>query len=282
MNEDTGNIEVIARLSKDLKKAATELTASEARYLVDAYYTIQEYRIAAAAQVREAKKGGEPNSVLQWLFDNQKSIENQIKRALDTYTDSQPIGVWAKSICGIGPVIAAGLMAHIDIEKAPTAGHIWSFAGLDPTVEWGKGEKRPWNARLKVLCWKIGESFVKVSGNDRDVYGKLYLERKQQELAANDAGKFADQAKSKLEKCNIGKETDAYKCYIQGKLPPGHIHARAKRYAVKLFLAHYHEMAYRYRYNTNPPNPYPIAILNHAHKIDPPEVSHNSRERQII
>jgi hypothetical protein len=264
------NIEVIAKLTKDLKSAATHLTDAEARYLVDAYYTIQEYRIAAAAQVREAKKGGEPNEVLGWLFDNQKAIENQIKRALDIYTDAKPIGVWAKSICGIGPVLAAGLIAHIDITKAPTAGHIWSFAGMDPTKEWGKGEKRPWNARLKVLCWKIGESFVKVSGNANDVYGKYYIERKQYETAANDAGKFTDQAKAKLEKCKIGKDTDAYKSYIQGKLPPAHIHARAKRYAVKLFLAHYQEMAYRLHYGEAPPNPYPMAILGHAHKINPP------------
>jgi hypothetical protein len=44
------------------------------------------------------------------------------------------------------------LLARIDIVKAPTAGHIWRYAGLDPTVRWNKGEKRPWNAGLKVLC----------------------------------------------------------------------------------------------------------------------------------
>ena len=37
---------------------------------------------------------------------------------------------------GIGPVIAAGLLANIDIKQAPTVGHIWRFAGLDPTNKW--------------------------------------------------------------------------------------------------------------------------------------------------
>jgi len=63
-------------------------------------------------------------------------MENQIKRSLDKFTDHHPVGKWMKSIHGIGPVIAAGMLAHIDIEKAPTAGHIWRYAGLDPTVVW--------------------------------------------------------------------------------------------------------------------------------------------------
>jgi hypothetical protein len=53
-------------------------------------------------------------------------------------------------------------------------------------------------------------------------------------------------------------------------LPPAHIHARAKRYAVKLFLAHYQQVAYELHFGKKPPNPYPIEILGHAHMIDPP------------
>ena len=56
--------------------------------------------------------------------------------------------------------ISAGLMANIDITKVQTAGQIQAFAGLDPTREWNKGEKRPYNARLKALCWKIGQCFI--------------------------------------------------------------------------------------------------------------------------
>ena len=49
---------------------------------------------------------------------------------------------------------------------------------------------------------------------------------------------------AKLEKYKIGKTTDAYKAYSVGKLPPAHIHARAKRYAVKMFISHLHEIWY--------------------------------------
>jgi len=150
-----------------------------------------------------------------------------------------------------------------------TAGHIWRYAGLDPTVEWRAKEKRPWNAALKTLCWKIGESFVKVSNHPESLYGRLYLERKAQETSRNDNLEYRDQAVEKLKKFNIGKNTDAYKYYSIGKLPPGHIHARAKRYAVKIFLSHYHAKAYELEFGEKPPAPYPIAIMGHAHYIAP-------------
>jgi hypothetical protein len=178
--------------------------------------------------------------------------------------------ITCNSIVGIGPVISAGLAAHIDVTRSNTVGHIWRFAGLDPTVEWKKGEKRPWNASLKCLCWTIGESFVKVSGRPDDFYGQLYLQRKQIEQQRNEAGGLADQAARKLERFKIGKDTDAYKAYAAGKLPPAHIHARAKRWAVKLFLAHYHHVAWTMATGTPPPKPYVISILGHADMIMPP------------
>ena len=158
---------------------------------------------------------------------------------------------------------------HCGRKRIETVGHIWGFAGLDPTVTWGKGEKRPWNASLKTLCWKIGESFVKVSGNPKAFYGTVYKQRKELETARNERGEYADQAKAMLERKRFGKDTQARAHYEAGRLPPAHIHARAKRYAVKLFLAHYFEVGYTLATGHAPPMPYPIAIQGHAHKIDP-------------
>ena len=141
---------------------------------------------------------------------------------------------------------------------------------MNPGQEWGKGEKRPWNASLKTLCWKIGESFVKVSGNEKSFYGKIYAERKQNEIARNEAGEFKEQAALKLQKFKIGKDTDAYAAYITGKLPPAHIHARAKRWTVKMFLSHLHEIWFTDEYGVAPPKPYAIVHLGHAHYIEPP------------
>jgi hypothetical protein len=301
---DTTDLGAVVRLSRDLKKAAQTLSPGEARFLVDSFYQMQGDRIRSTNQVRTLVASEEPHQTIAWLADQAGVLERSIMTALDAYNRSSPLGLWARSICGIGPVITAGLLAHIDITKAPTAGHIWRFAGLDPTVTWEKGQKRPWNASLKTLCWKIGESFVKVSSNDDDFYGHLYVERKAFEQKRNESGALAEQATAKLARFKIGKDTDAYAWYsgsltlqdaakiaaapsekriglakkLAGApgsgmpmLPPAHVHARAKRWTVKLFLAHYQAIAYRVHYNAEPPKPYILTQAGgHAHEIQPP------------
>lgn len=330
------SLEPLKRLSRDLKQAASTLSQDEARYLVDSYYQMQDDRKRADSQVKALDTNDEPHEVLAWLGGNTEMLEKSIRSALGTYAAANPVGQWSQRILGIGPVISAGLLAHIDITKAPTVGHIWRFAGLDPTREWlgtqratevvdqmlekwsitnsrtvdekivsecaallnlnadkllmlattdlRTGEikkltkaslvkalaKRPWSANLKVLCWKIGESFVKVKGNPKSLYGALFTERWIYEQRRNDSGELADQAKAKLDKFKIGKSTDAYKAYAEGRLPKAHIIARAKRWTVKLFLAHWHHVAYETHYNELPPKPYVLTHLNHAHEITVP------------
>lgn len=263
-------VDIIRQLSRDLAKASTSLTQTEARYLVNTYYALQGYRLEAQSRVRALSANEEPHEVISFVYTEMERLEKQVKRSLATWADARTEGVWAQTIAGIGPVLSAGLMAHIDINKAPTVGHIWSFAGLNPTAKWEKGTKRPWNADLKVLCWKIGESFVKVSGRDHDVYGKLYLARKAHETARNLAGDYAEQAAAILVAKRIDKSTEAYKAYSQGRLPPGHLHARAKRYAVKLFLAHWHAVAHEVILGRPAPFPYVMEHMGHVHMMGPP------------
>lgn len=260
----------IDRLTRDLRQAARTLTTQEARYLVDAYYQMQEDRIRAGHQQRKLAEGGEPSGVMDWLGAQRTVLEKQVARALDAYSGANTVGEWARSITGIGPIIAAGLLAHIDIERAPTVGHIWSFAGLIPGVVWGKGQKRPWNNNLKRLCFLIGESFVKVSGNENDVYGKIWRSRKEWETQKNEAGDYKEQAAQALLDKKWDKSTDAYKAYSKGLLPPARVHMRAKRYAVKIFLSHYHHVAYEHHYKTLPPKPYVLEHCGHAHFLSPP------------
>lgn len=285
--ESRPSLDAIQKLSRDLRNAAKTLGVREARYFVDTYYQLQDNRIAAANQQRALNQGAEPSDHIVWLNVQMETLEAQIRGMLDKWSGAQPMGMWARSIVGIGPVISAGLLANIDITRAPTVGHIWRFAGLDPTSKWGKGQKRPWNASLKRLCWLIGESFVKVSGNPRDRYGKLYLERKAYESKKNEAFDYREQAKEHLERMKkkpakqpaaaVSSEADpateeqSRKKLValleSGKLPPAALHERSKRWAVKLFLAHWHEEAYRLHYGTEPPLPYPIAHLGHVHRI---------------
>jgi hypothetical protein len=257
----------ITRLSKDLREASKTMSEEEARYLVDAYYIMQDDRKRAHNQVRAA--GTEPHAVIAWLGDNSRLLENWIKISLDIYTENHAVGRWIKSNYGLGPVLAAGLLAHIDIKKAPTVGHIWRYAGMDPTQKWEKGKKRPWNAGLKVICWKIGQSFMKFSNVDECFYGRMYREQKQKYISTNDAGGYAERAAKILTEKKFGKDTEAYKHLTRGKLPPAQIDAMARRWAVKLFLSHLHDFWYQHHFKKPPPLPYPIAVLGHAHRIDP-------------
>lgn len=326
-------IDPIETLKKDLKTAAETLSDDEARYLVDYLYVMQDDRKRANNQIKamaESDPVEEPHDIVKWLASTANRLELEINKSLDVYSSGKEIGVWAKGIVGIGPVIAAGLLAHIDITKAPTAGHIWSFAGLNTNRPWigkaGAAEllkpyvshppasfsedllaklcedhkfnylnvhrdattrkdkpipltrasvlaalaKRPYNAQLKTLCWKIGESFVKFSNHVDDFYGAFYRKRKAFEIASNEAGNYAGQAADKLVKFKIGRDTEAYGFYSRGRLPPAHIHARAKRWTVKLFLAHYQQKAWEFEYGTPAPLPYAIQNLGHADFIRPP------------
>jgi len=314
----------IDRLNKDLKKASLDLRPGEARYLVDTYYQQQQQRVRAKQRLTAAAKVGEPNSILNWDFCNVKRRENDIKVALGAFSASYRVGAWLQSLCGIGPVISAGLLAYLDIRQAKTVGHFWNFAGLNPDMVWlgkepakslvaeimGKGEKlteasfqavctranrhpenirkmmreftrakletvlakRPWCARLKILtAFKAGECFIKTQNNERDFYGSIYRTRKDMELDKNFRKEFADQAARGMTR--VKKSTEAYKYYKEGFLPPGHIHSRARRYAVKIFLSHVHAVMFNDYYGTQAPEPWCFKHLpeDHRHYIAPPD-----------
>jgi hypothetical protein len=262
--------EVRRRVTKDVKLAAKTLTADQARFLVDAYYKWQNDRIRSGHQTRTLAEASEPHSSVDWLVGISGDVEKDLKFMLGVYAEGQVAGRWAMSQIGIGPVITAGLLAHIDIAKAPTVGHIWSFAGLNPTVTWNKGEKRPWNADLKRLCWLTGECFTKTANHEDSVYGKLYQQRKAIEVAKNTAGDFASQAAESLAGKKWRAGTNARAAYEQGKLPDARIHLRAQRWAVKIFLAHFHHVLFYATYQQHPPKPYVLDILKHGHEIQVP------------
>lgn len=266
------DIEPIAQLTRDLRNAARTLSTEEARYLVDEYYTIQKDRIRAGNRVlamtqtrAEAGQKHEPHEVIAWLGENTGRLERMIHSALDAYSDSQREGRWARLQIGVGPVIAAGLLAHIQLSETSftNPSKIYRFAGLDPTVVWKKGQKRPWNARLKRLCWILGESFKKTSGHPDSVYGPLYRERKALEVQRNEAGLFAATAEQTLRDRKI-EDAETLKAYRAGKLPAGRLDLRATRWAVKHFLTDYWRVCYMVKFGKTPPNPWVIEHGGHT------------------
>lgn len=127
--------------------------------------------------------------------------------------------------------------------------------------------KPPYNTDLKVMMFKIGESFTKQCNKPNSLYGRLFKERKAYEMEKNKNLDYKDQALLKAEK--IGKNTDAYSWYSKGMLPPAHINRRAQRYATKLFISHFFECMYLYYYGVEAPIPYVIDHMGHVDYIEP-------------
>jgi hypothetical protein len=258
-----------------------ELKSEDIAETVELYYECQKLRIMHAnkepsetAKLRAMHKEDEqwPSTMAQWLDAWLKFGEKVMLSKLQQWVESDKSPQetkWAYDQDGIGPVLAAGLAAHVDVTKADSISSLWRFAGQDPTADRKvKGVKLPYNGRLKTLCWKIGESFVKVSGREGAFYGHWYAKFKSDEVSRNENGLYTAQAARELANKKI--KDAATKAKLQsGKLTDGHLHARAKRRAVKLFLSHYwgegraaRELPVR--------APFAIAVLKHDGTIDPP------------
>lgn len=245
---------------------AKDLPAAELRLLIANYYQSQEMRKRADMQMRHLGDK-QPLWISSYMAESFADIERQIALALDKIVTG-PVVAWMKSQRGVGPILAAGFLAHIDMDKAPTVGHIWRFAGLDPTMLWEKGQKRPYNAELKQLTWHLGQCFMKQSNDPDCFYGQLYRQRKQFEIERNEAGGNAERAKTFTVSPTATKAVkDKLKA---GQMPDFNIDARARRYAVKIFLSHLHAVWHWDRFKRHAPTPYIIQFGGHVHKIEIP------------
>jgi hypothetical protein len=243
------------------------LKANEIAEMVELYYDCQHLRISHANKERTEP----PSELAEWLDFWTRAGETVIAGALKRWVESADSPAeckWAYDQVGIGPVIASGLAAHIDIEKAQSISAVWKFSGLAPGSDRKiKGTKLAYNARLKTLCWKLGESFVKVSGKEGATYGKLWAGFKAEEIRRNDEGKYAAAAAAELATKKI-KVPEVKKTLEAGRLTDAHLHARSKRRAVKIFLAHYWTIGREAR-GLAVREPYSKRILGHDGIIEP-------------
>jgi hypothetical protein len=123
-------------LRADVQEAAAAVSPAEARFMVDVYYALQAFRIRSSNQAQALKANDEPNRLTTWLKERYWQLEQQIWRVLDAYSAAQPVSRWARANRGIGSVLAAGLLAHLDADPPATVGAWWRFQGYDPTVQW--------------------------------------------------------------------------------------------------------------------------------------------------
>jgi hypothetical protein len=247
---------------------AYEVEASSVGRIVELYYDCQEHRKRHAAK----KRTEEPRELDAWFDEWLKFGESLIQKKLTEWVETKAPAEsrWAFGQFGIGAILSAGLAAHIDITKANSPSALWKFAGLAPGFDKRvKGEKLQYNSRLKTLCWKIGDSFVKFSGQEQCFYGGLYRDFKNQEIKRNESGHY-QKAAAELLKTKTWKDDTITKArLLEGKLSDAHIDNKARRRAVKIFLVHYWGEGRKARGLPVRP-PYSQQILGHDGIIPPP------------
>ena len=112
-----------------------------------------------------------------------------------------------------------GLGAYIDLTKCDTSGKLWAYAGFNPQNK-GKG----WSKNFKIICWRAGNELI-TQANPQ------YL--------------------------NVYSRRLTYEKMNPRTMNASHMKAKALRYTIKLFLAHYHDSYWRAVYGEEPVNPYP-------------------------
>lgn len=169
----------------------------------------------------------------------------------------------------------------VNIKKGIISGMLTKYNSADKKIDFTMPmikdfesylAKPPYNIDLKKKCYLIGDSFIKQRSRG-SMYGKIYYARLQQETAANEKFAYKDQAEKLLSEKNFDKNKESTKTLMEGKLTASHLTARARRYAVKLFISHVYEAMYYDVYREQPPMPYIIAIEGH-HDYIAPEVDY--------
>jgi hypothetical protein len=100
----------------------------------------------------------------------------------------------------------------------------------------------------------------------------MYDWRKKYEEKRNDEGYNEKRARELLQKryTTIDREGAPYRAYMEGKLPPGHLDRMARRWAIKLFLEHFHQISFYERYGMLPPSNYKVSIIGHTDRYKCP------------
>lgn len=189
------DLSMVESLDKDLKRKILEVSSvpiSEVKTLVKQFYQIQDQRKALSEQIRSieniynspkddesmfgrTKEGKAPSNpaakdnnvslqILYYVLKNMTIIENNIKKALELVVNSSEVGRWLVQITGIGPILAAGLIANFDVRGKQYSSQFISYAGLNDN-------NRPWLGKEKST-----QIVNEVIGNSKDITDEMVTE----------------------------------------------------------------------------------------------------------
>lgn len=180
MSEEEGD-----KIRKDIERLK-KLKNRELRILVESFYDMQKLRIAMGNRIYAYGKAGlleyiDPEPSLSKLKEAEKELEKEITEIVEKH----PLwDAWFKDIKGIGPIMAAGLIAwRDDISKSDTISAFWKYHGLAPSqTKRKKGEKLDYNPKAKTHVWKVAMQLLKAKGH----YAEIYYQAKSKYEARED------------------------------------------------------------------------------------------------
>jgi hypothetical protein len=162
------------------------------------------------------------------LVKGLKTLERKQEKAISTEISVNPLWVEHFSkVAGFGPLLMANLYSFLgDCEQADTPSQVWRYAGL--AVIDGKAERRTrgeqchFNPKLKTLCWKIGDCFIKQGKGYRALYDQFKKEYQKEHPKPVVNPTYTETGKG-----------------FKKKYTKMHIHLMAMRKTLKVFLCHY-------------------------------------------
>lgn len=252
----------------------------EVSYWVDAFYDIQAIRMETTNRMAALKLvDKEPVKDTKRILAEIKETEAFILKLIKKKIEQLPIWkLWLKNIKGIGPAITGRLTSRIAIENSDTISQLWRFCGQG--VVNGEAERKRsglkihYDPKLKSTMWLIEECLIKAS----DSYKKLYDGFKTEEennnkpvkIKLKEAAGYQFVGGKKITKESLAKTKNKNKV-VEVERTPIHIHRRAKRKMVKIFLSHLW-IKWREIKGLEISKPYVHDIKNHSQYIEPDEM----------
>jgi transposase len=130
-------------------------------------------RLSAIQNGTDETDGPQAELCQRWL-DRFSIIEAELDKDIAAAVAHAPIYEHLSGLRGIGPMLAAKMIALIDIDRAPTVSSLWRYAGYGVVngerEKPVKGEKLHYNKRLKTTLYLVATSFLRSNSPYRRIY----------------------------------------------------------------------------------------------------------------
>ncbi len=290
---------------KPRAKKATNLVGLPT--MVDASLTLEKMRVALQVRLAHLKKNHRTDRESEELLQRVQNIEGFADGRVSKMILLHPAFGWFNQVKGIGKENIGKVVGLVRVKPsdeiycpnhecrlvwpkdkelsenhkefcscktelkeygyANTISGFWKFAGYDVTSDNKgpkkvKGSKLTFNSQLRSMCWRVANSLLRAKGP----YYRYYLNEKEKDLM-----KYANQGISIVPAEQLPK-IDGKKQETEKIVSEGHVHNRALRKMIKLFLSH---LWLEWRKGEGLPvtDPYPIGVLGHDSMIKPEDMT---------